>query len=77
MMWRVLRAGQPGDRVAERAGSGREPDLGELGRGLGRDAEDVPAAARIGAVARRRLGRDAGGLGGLAQTLGARGLWNP
>ena len=56
------------DRVAQGAGAHRQPDLGQLGRGLGCGAEDVPAGrARLRAGGPAGVVRGAGGLGGLAQ----------
>jgi hypothetical protein len=65
----ALRPREAADRVPQCAGADRQPDLGELGGCLRSDAEDVPAGRGLLGARSRWGGRDAGGLGGLAQAL--------
>jgi hypothetical protein len=65
----ALRPREPADRVPERAGAHRQSDLGELGRRLGGDADDVPAGRALATAAVRWRRRGAAGLSRLAERL--------
>jgi hypothetical protein len=65
-----LRPRQPRDRVAERSGARCQPDLGELGGGVDRRAEDLGARWGHGDPIRAGLRRSARWLRGLMDRLG-------